>query len=130
MYYCPDCGTEFEKPEKHYETHNLTSPPFEVIYYCPSCKGENFFEKSNTHCRCCGVKLRNGHTDYCSATCEKRGKKLWAREVKRRRLLVSNPVNSIIRELEFYNKTHNTNYSYGQYIALIKPKEDIKNAKS
>ncbi len=130
MYYCPDCGSEFEKSEESYETHGLIHPPYESVYCCPYCKGTDFFEKSTTHCRCCGIKLRKGLKDYCSESCEKRGKKLWQKELKRRKIISSDPVNILVREVSIYNKKHNTKYSYGQYVALIKPKGAKKDAKS
>jgi len=129
MYYCPDCGSSFEKPEKSYERHSLDNPPYEKIYLCPKCLGDNFFEKSTTHCRCCGAKLRTGLDEYCSDACRKKGEKLWKREIKRRKLILSNPLNQIIKELKIYNQLHSTNYSYGQYIALIRPQEVKKNDK-
>lgn len=128
MYYCPECGFHFEKPIKTYSTHGFTSPPYEKNYCCPNCNSVSFYEKNTTHCRCCGAKLRQGITDYCSEACEKKGKKLWLKEVKRRQQFFFNPINSIVRELEIYNKMHGTNYSYGKYIAIILPEEKRKNA--
>lgn len=128
MYYCPDCGGFFEKALKSYETHGFTSPPFEERYYCPYCEGEDFYEKITTHCRCCGAKLREGLSDYCGEACEKKGKKLWLKDAKRRNLLKHDPISLIIRELNSYNRKNNTNYSYGQYIAYIRP-EIKKNEK-
>jgi len=129
MYYCPDCGLEFEKPLKTFCTHSFTSPPYEKKYCCPDCKGESFFEKNTTHCRCCGAKLRSGAIEFCSDSCRKKGEKLWKREIKRRKLNTENPINNIVRQLEIYNKTHGTDYSYGQYIAIIIPMENRKNDK-
>lgn len=128
MYYCPECGLQFEKPIKKYSTHGFDSPPYEKIYCCPSCNGIDFFEKNTTHCRCCGAKLKQGKIDYCSEACEKKGKKLWIKEMRRRKLFNSNPINRIVRDLKVYNKTHGTNYSYGQYVAIILPMEKRKNA--
>lgn len=126
MYYCPECGTNFEKPDKKYCKHNLSSPPYEKIYCCPKCNSESFFEKTTTHCRCCGAKLKKGAFEYCSDACKKKGEKLWIREIKRRNLLINNPINKIVHELEIYNKINGTNYSYGQYVTLILPKEKRK----
>lgn len=130
MYYCHDCGSHFEKPCKTYSTHSFTSPPYEKIYCCPSCKSESISEKNTTHCRCCGAKLRRGAVEYCSDACKNKGEKLWKKEIKRRQLSSSNPINLIMRELESYNKAHGTNYSYGQYVAIIMPEEKNKKCRT
>ena len=121
MYYCQDCGVEFEMPLIVTETHSLTTPPYEKLYVCPSCKGMSYREKLSTHCRCCGAKLLNTNSDYCNDECKKRGKAMWEAERKRRRLTFTNPIAIIIRETEEYNRSHGTNYSYGQYVAFIRP---------
>lgn len=121
MYYCPDCGCEFLIPLKQVETHSLSRPPFEEIYLCPCCKGKNFYEKVLSHCRCCGARLSKSGTDYCSQSCRIRGEKLWKKEMLRRKLNLDNPINIIIKEVSNYNAKHKTNYSYGQYVALIRP---------
>ncbi|MBQ6847444.1 MAG: hypothetical protein IJO62_00815 [Clostridia bacterium] len=122
MYYCKNCGNDFEEPEKTYETHNLSDTPFELYYVCPHCKSGNFYEKSSTHCRCCGSRLPKGATEYCCDSCRIKGEKLWRRELKRRKDEMVNPLKMIVRECSIYNQTHNTDYSYGQYVAIIKPK--------
>jgi len=122
MFYCPDCTAQFTKPDVIYEKHGLSSPPFEVIYTCPFCQGTAFYEKITSHCRCCGAKLKGAKSDYCSKECFEKGKKLWLMEQKRRKRIKSDPINEIIHELKEYNLMNNTNYSYGQYIAIIKPK--------
>ena len=121
MYYCPDCGYEFETALKLVETHSLSAPPFEEIYLCPCCKGKNFYEKILNHCRCCGAKLLKMGTDYCSQNCRIRGEKLWKKEMIRRKLNFDNPINIIVKEIDSYNANNKTNYSYGQYVALIRP---------
>ncbi len=122
MYYCKNCGREFEEPEKSYETHIFTDTPFELFYVCPTCKSQNFREKNVTHCRCCGGKLTKGQEEYCSEACRNKGEKLWRRELKRRRNAMKNPLNLIVMECNEYNKQNNTRYSYGQYVAIIRPK--------
>ncbi len=122
LYYCKNCGRNFEKPQKEYEKHIFTDTPFELFYTCPFCKSRNFREHITTHCRCCGAKLPAGKTEYCSEACKSRGKKLWEREFKRRERNVSSPISIITRECNEYNRQHNTRYSYGQYVALIKPR--------
>jgi len=129
MYYCPDCGGEFENCEIIYETHNFQNPPFEKNYCCPFCKSTGFYEKDTKHCRCCGIKIRDDLIDYCSESCKKKGKKLWEKDVKRRKIVSTDPVNILVKEVEIYNKINNTKYSYGQYVALVKPREAKKNEK-
>lgn len=130
MYYCPDCGCEFAVPKKISETHGLTSPPFEVIYVCPNCKGSEFYEKTSTHCRCCGAKLSDSQTEYCSDTCKNKGIKMWKRELRRRRLRTENPLNLFIAELEYYNKQNGTMLSYGQYESRNHQEEQKKKCKA
>lgn len=126
MFYCPECGYEFEKAVQVFESHGLTTPPFERVYRCPNCGGESFHEKTDTHCRCCGGKLPKDRKDYCTEACANKGKRLWAMELKRRKEEFSSPLNKIVREVTAYNQLNGTNYSYGQYVALIKPKKGKK----
>lgn len=128
MYYCPDCGYEFEEPEKIYETHGFNTPPYEKLTVCPMCKATSFYEKVNTHCRCCGAKLKKGGK-YCSASCQEKGERLWQKERIRRRIRQSDPLNEIIREIESYNKINKTDYSYGKYVAIVKSKEKAVKSK-
>lgn len=121
MFYCPDCGCEFETAEAIFETHLFSDPPFEKSLVCPCCKGKNIYIKTINHCRCCGRKTKDG-AEYCSKECEINGKKLWAKDRKRRGLNVKNPINLLVREVELYNKENGTKYSYGQYVAVIRPK--------
>jgi hypothetical protein len=44
------------------------------------------------------------------------------RERKRQKALHENPLAFLVREVEEYNQKHNTRFSYGQYVTLIKPK--------
>ena len=122
MYYCKNCGKEFEKPEKSYETHLLSHPPFELIYICPNCKSQNFHLKNLTHCRCCGSRLPSGTTEYCSPSCKLKGEKMWRKELKKRQAELKDPLKMLVKECAIYNTTHGTRYSYGQYVALIRPK--------
>lgn len=123
MYYCKDCGCEFEKAEILAQTHGLSRPPYEKHAACPCCGSGNFHEKAARHCRCCGARLPEGAHDYCNAECKARGKKLWEKERYRRHLSRIDPISVIIREADEYNKTHGTEYSYGQYVAFIRPEE-------
>lgn len=121
MYYCRDCGFEFEAPEIITETHGLSAPPYERDLCCPRCKGRRFREKVGGYCRCCGAKL-TGQTDYCSEKCRAKGEAMWRRELKRRSRSLSDPLNKIVRETDDYNRENGTRYSYGQYVALVRPR--------
>ena len=129
MFYCKNCGCEFEKPYKVFEKHNLKTAPFEAFYLCPNCKSENFYEEEITHCRCCGAKLTGEIEGYCSETCRIKCEEIRRKEIARRHKELSNPLNLMVRECREYNKAHKTEYSYGQYVALIKPKL-LRNKKS
>ncbi len=121
MYYCPDCGCEFEKAEVYTETHGLASPPFEECRCCPNCGSGGFRLKTSSHCRCCGARLAPGEKEYCSDVCRKRGEEMWSRELKKRKLRRKSSLNRIIAELTEYNQRNHTDYSYGQYVTLIRP---------
>ena len=127
MYYCPECKTEFRKPKKIADSHNLNSPPFEKYLCCPFCSNKNIRIIESKHCKCCGAKLKDNESDYCSVECEKKGRKLLDIKLKKELAEFSNPINVIIRELNEYNKKNNTNYSYGQYIAYVKYSKKGKN---
>ncbi len=122
MFYCKDCGFEFEKPLMLFEKHNLDTAPFEELTVCPACKGQNIKEKNVTHCRCCGARLSDGLVDYCSENCRENGIKLRKIENRKRKVRLESPLNTLVRQVEDYNKKHNTKYSYGKYVALIQPK--------
>ncbi len=126
MYHCLSCESGFKTPILLYEKHNLKDPPYERIYVCPICKSTDYEKMYSSHCHCCGAKLTNGKKDYCSDTCKIKGEKLWLKEFKRKKLLYDSDLYSIVRETEAYNKNHNTKYSYGQYVALIKSKKKVK----
>lgn len=128
MYYCKNCGLDFEEPKKTYETHQFSDVPFELLYICPNCKSSNFREKVMTHCRCCGGRLPKGCDEYCCDSCRTKGEKMWQREVRLRHKALKDPLKMIVRECILYNKEHQTNYSYGQYVALVRPKV-LKEAK-
>ena len=123
MFYCKECGFEFNKPKRILEGHGFTSPPFEEIFVCPNCYSEGFVRRKITHCRCCGARIIDKGSRYCSARCKERGERLYALELKRRKLREESPINEIIKKLKEYNELNNTNYSYGQYVALILSKE-------
>lgn len=123
MFYCENCGYEFDSPETVTEKHHLTSPPFESICVCPACRSTNFYERTPSHCRCCGAKLKLGsNSNYCSDACKRKGMELTAREKRRIKYLKENSLYKTVRLCESYNKANGTNFSYGQFVALVLPK--------
>ena len=129
MYICKECKCEFENPAVIKEKHGLENPPFEKLYVCPRCKSTDYKLTKTQYCHCCGAKLPAHLTDYCSDACRTKGEKLWKKELKNKKLLSDSPLYKLVRETEGFNKTHHTNYSYGQYVALQKPQRKMKNAK-
>lgn len=117
MYYCTDCSAKFEYVEIVFETHGLSTPPYERVKRCPFCHGTELLEKENCHCRFCGSRLEDSG-EYCSDKCKKLGEKYYAEQTARRKLFSSSPVAAAVREIEEYNKANGTEYSYGQYFAL------------
>ena len=126
MFYCKNCGYEFESPKTVTEKHSLLSPPFESLSVCPNCNSSNFYERNPSHCRCCGARLK-GQSNYCSDACRKKGMELTAREKRRIKYISENSLYKTVRLCEIYNKEHKTNLSYGQFVALVLPK--LKGAK-
>lgn len=120
MYFCLDCGYTFNHALKTYESHRLSSPPYEIINVCPSCKSQNFRKKSSDYCHYCGTKLKKGKIDYCSKECLQKGEKAWLKEKKRKKMLVDSPLYKRVREIQAYNQKNKTKYSYGQYTAIVK----------
>ena len=122
MYVCKDCGHEFDRPEIFKETHGLLSPPYETICTCPRCKSTNFRKAKTKYCHCCGARLNKQNVKYCSATCEKAGEKLRAKEIINKKRLTQSPLFTLVREIDSYNALHRTKFSYGQYVAIVKGK--------
>lgn len=122
MFVCNDCKGEFETAETFKEMHGFNSPPYETVSCCPYCKSTDIRQKNTEHCRCCGAHLKEGVQEYCSERCRIRGEELWRKERQRRDEQYQNPLSKIIRELEHYNAEHGTKLSYGEYVALIRPK--------
>ncbi len=118
MYHCKTCGGKFLTPQKIYETHGFSTPPYEEIFICPICNSSAFKKITHTHCRCCGALLINTEKEYCSKACKQKGEKLWKQQMERFKLEFDSPLNVILREIKAYNSENGTNYSYGQYVAL------------
>lgn len=119
MYQCQDCEHEFLYSEGIEEKHNLTSGPYEKISICPNCKGQNFFKIRNRYCKYCGRKLKSDENEYCSKECKKKGEAMWREQARKRNLYENSSVVSVSRQLEAYNKLHNTKYSYGIFVSKI-----------
>lgn len=122
MYRCTDCGKIFEDFKEYKEKHGLKSPPFESIAVCPFCGSTAVQPIKVKHCRCCGARLKDDGREYCSEACHARGMKMWIMEIRRKRRWLQNPINIILNELEQYNKIHSTTYTYGQYVAAVRPR--------
>ena len=119
MHCCKDCGHEFTYCDYIEEDHTKEGIAYEKIRVCPNCKSSNFTEQEAQHCRCCGRKLPRGTQEYCNSLCRRRGELMWQEQAKRRNIKYKSPIELIIREIEEYNKAHNTNYSYGFYVGNI-----------
>lgn len=122
MLICKTCGAEFEEAVFLTETHGLSNPPYEKNAVCPFCNSSLIEEKEITHCRCCGARLKESNYGYCSDSCKEKGEKLRQKELKRKRERYNSPINEILRKCQDYNNQNKTNYSYGQFVALILPK--------
>jgi len=117
MYCCTDCKAAFEYVEIVFETHGLSTPPYERIKRCPFCHGTDLTETDNRHCRFCGSRLTKAG-EYCSEKCKSAGERYFALDARRKKLFQNSPVAQAVREIAAYNKTHGTKYSYGQYFSL------------
>lgn len=117
MYRCTDCAMEFEYVEVAFETHGLSTPPYERIKRCPFCRSTEYEEVKDPHCRFCGSRLRDTG-EYCSDRCKKAGEKYFADQRKNRERFENSPIAAAVREVAEYNRLHSTKYSYGQYFVL------------
>lgn len=117
MYYCPDCGSEFEKPKKISKTNlNILT---DVYLACPECSSRVFHIKNSTHCRCCGAKLTDGAVDYCSAECRNKIYKLHKEHLRIKLIGTNKSLAGFVRQNEINNIRYGTNYSYGQFTNLL-----------
>lgn len=123
MYYCKNCRCEFEEPKIIIETHGLSSPPYESFCVCPFCRSTDFSEIRIKYCHACGARLYgDNNTNYCNDSCRITDIRLRKKEATHRKKINESPLATLIREVDKYNAEHNTKVSYGQYVALIKPK--------
>lgn len=119
MYRCTDCDMEFEFVEVVFETHGLSTPPYERIKRCPFCRSTRYEETQSRHCRFCGSRLRT-EGEYCSDRCKSAGQRYFAYQRKHSEQFKSSPVATAVREVAEYNRLNGTKYSYGQYFSLAK----------
>lgn len=123
MYYCTDCKIFVEDPKlKNFKI----SGKKESAALCPVCL-RKLTKAEPEYCRYCGNRLKEESRDgYCGDTCRRLGRKLWTREIRRRRKIKEDPIARILRMLTYYNNEHNTKYSYGQFVSLVLPKLEKK----
>lgn len=121
MYYCKNCTGEFITAETVTETHGLPTPPYEEMLHCPLCGSNDYYEKTVKHCHCCGAKIIGGEGEYCSSTCRNKGERMWSEQIDKNRKMYVSEINKALREVEAYNEENRTNYSYGQFVAIVRP---------
>ena len=115
MYECKDCKAEFETPVIDYETRDERCRP---VTYCPKCMSLNISYIESYYCAFCGaVRVAKGEV-YCSDSCRRFGEEIERRMAERRAKIKDFEVTKAVAEVEEYNRTHGTKYSYGQYFAL------------
>ena len=131
---CEWCGREFEplikngkycSPECRYEVSKVQ------MRLNSKLKRDAERRLKTRYCAICGAKIdyETGRKKYCSDKCYEIGKKLNKAADYYRRLSMKKeepkPLNPHVldeaeRELQKYNQTHGTNYSYGWYQHLKK----------
>ncbi len=123
MYYCTDCKIFIESPK-----FKRVKRDGKIIHraLCPVCS-EELIMSAPEYCRYCGTRLTGNEKDgFCTDNCRRLGKRLWTRELSRRRKIKDDPIARILRMLTSYNNEHKTRYSYGQFVSLILPLLDKK----
>ena len=127
MYYCTDCNIFVENPKfKNFKI----SGKREKRAVCPVCESE-LSPYEPEFCRYCGRKLtKTAIGAYCDETCRRLGRKLWTREIMRRRKIKDDPLSRVLRLLTSYNREHNTNFSYGKFVAFVLPKLEKRNRRA
>ncbi len=119
MYYCTDCKIFVEDPKfKNLKIEGRKGKRA----LCPICSGA-LTENTPLYCRYCGTKLSGTEADgFCTETCRRLGRRLWTKEMRRRKKIKDDPIARVLRMLTSYNREHNTRYSYGQFVSLVLPK--------
>ncbi len=119
MYNCKKCKAEFMSPlierlrgAKRCDTHK-------VELLCPVCGSDNIDYIKPQYCYCgfCGQRIAAG-ANYCSDSCKRLARKYELLEQERKKKIADFEISKAIKEVDTYNKTHNTDYSYGKYFAL------------
>lgn len=119
MYYCTDCNIFVEDPK--FKNFKISGKK-EKRALCPVCECE-LSPREPEYCRYCGRRLTEKAIGaYCDETCRRLGRKLWTREIARRRKIKDDPLARILRMLTTYNREHGTNLSYGKFVAFVLPK--------
>lgn len=119
MYICLECGYRFQYPLHLKEKHNLANPPYETVCVCPRCKSTDFERQEIKYCRACGARLRDSESNYCSDACKNNAKKLWQKEMLRKKRLRDSDIFTIVRQIDNYNQIEGRKLSYGQYVAIM-----------
>lgn len=122
MYICKDCNKHFSEPKTIFERHGLDNPPFERTAVCPSCGSSAVREERKSYCRCCGARLKNGAYGYCNDSCRKKGELLRIRQEQSRRILREGALSRLVCGVKKYNAEKGTDYSYGQFVAVVLPR--------
>lgn len=117
MFECRKCGHEFRTARVDYTRHNLDAPPYEATLRCPECDSSELTYHPKKFCGFCGHEIPR-NKKYCDEHCEKLGEWYRKREEEKKKKIYEFDVSKAIREVDEYNKTHSTDYSYGQYFAL------------
>ena len=127
MYYCTDCKMFIEDPI--YRTRRRGGEKRRMAL-CPLCAGELIISAPE-YCRYCGSRLTGEEKDgFCTDNCRRLGKKLWTKEMRRRRKIKEDPIARVLRMLDTYNREHSTKYSYGQFVSLVLPKLERKHRRA
>ena len=85
-------------------------------------------KKHKIICSCCGTEFFSTahNAKFCSDSCEKKANKQRSQEIKASRVRFQNTKErpnkgllEYLREIEAYNETHGTSFTYGQYTAML-----------
>ncbi len=121
MYICKDCKKHFSQLKEISERHNLDNPPFEQLAVCPNCGSSAIEEERPHYCRCCGARLKSGVYGYCNNACRKKGERMWIRQEQNKTVIEKGALSRLVCGVKRYNAENGTNYSYGQFVAVVLP---------
>ena len=91
-------------------------PREKVQVVCVDC-GHTFTAKTKRALRC--EECRQTHLRNYKAANQARYRSLNYSKNKARRKAPPRSICEVLREMERYNKAHNTHYTYGQYVSLM-----------